>query len=66
VTCEQDGALSVTARNGTGGEITTTLTAKGNGVDVDVTTHDVDLGGALVNRSTPQPQQPWGWGSQNY
>ena len=27
----------------------TTLTARGNGVDVDVTAHDVDLGGALVN-----------------
>ncbi|HEV3091787.1 MAG TPA: hypothetical protein VGX91_10170 [Candidatus Cybelea sp.] len=55
VKCNQDGSLLVTARNGTGGEISTTLSAKGNGVDVDVTAHDVDLGGALVNGSQMQP-----------
>jgi hypothetical protein len=66
VTCDQSGALCVTARNGQGGEITTTLTAKGTGVDVDVTAHDVDLGGALVNRSAPHQPQPWPWGFQNY
>jgi hypothetical protein len=48
VTCEQNGALRVTAENGRGGSITTTLSAQGRGVDVDVTAHDVDLGGALV------------------
>jgi len=49
VTCEQNGSLSVTAQNDSGGRITTTLSARGKGVDVDVTAHDVDLGGALVN-----------------
>ncbi len=49
VTYEQDGALVVTAQNGQGGRIATTLSARENGVDVDITAHDVDLGGALVN-----------------
>lgn len=49
VTCEQNGSLSITAQNGSGGRITTTLSAHGKGVDVDVTAHDVDLGGVLVN-----------------
>lgn len=49
VTYAQNGALTVNAQNGTGGQITTTLTSKGNGVDVEVDAHDVDLGGALVN-----------------
>jgi len=51
VTCEQNGALCITAQNGSGGQITTTLTARGNGVDVDVEARDVDLGGTLVNGS---------------
>jgi len=48
VTREQDGALRVTAENGQGGRLTTTLSAQGRGVNVDVTAHDVDLGGTLV------------------
>jgi hypothetical protein len=55
VKCEQDGALRVTAQNARGGEISTTLSARGKGVDVDVTAHDVDLGGALVNGGEAQP-----------
>jgi hypothetical protein len=55
VTCEQNGTLRVTAQNGSGGQITTTLTAKNNGVDVGVTAHDVDLGGALVNGPGSNP-----------
>jgi hypothetical protein len=61
VTCEQNGSLSITAENGSGGRITTTLSAQGKGVDVDVTAHDVDLGGALVNgyeRHLHQREQP--------
>jgi hypothetical protein len=49
VTCEENGSLRVTAQNGDGGRIETTLTPDGKGVNVDVTAHDVDLGGALVN-----------------
>jgi hypothetical protein len=49
VKCEQDGALRVTAQNARGGQISTTLSARGHGVDVDVTADDVDLGGTLVN-----------------
>ncbi len=49
VTYGENGSLRVTAQNGSGGRIESTLTARGKGVNVDVTAHDVDLGGALVN-----------------
>ena len=49
VTCEQNGSLRITAENGSGGRITTTLSAQGRGVDLDVSAQNVDLGGALVN-----------------
>lgn len=49
VTYEQNGSLEVTAQNGAGGRIATTLSPQGQGVNVDVTAHDVDLGGTLVN-----------------
>ncbi len=58
VTCEENGSLRVTAENGNGGRIETTLTAQGKGVNVDVTAHDVDLGGRLVDgyeRRAPGP-----------
>jgi hypothetical protein len=55
VKCEQDGALRVTAQNARGGRISTTLSAHGKGVDVDVTAHDADLGGTLVNGGEGQP-----------
>ncbi len=60
VTYEQNGALRVSAQNGNGGRIETTLTPQEKGVNVDVSAHDVDLGGALVNgyeqrRPTPTP-----------
>ncbi|MGC2634262.1 MAG: hypothetical protein WA215_08620 [Candidatus Cybelea sp.] len=55
VKCEQDGALRVTAQNAQGGQISTTLSARNNGVDVDATAHDVELGGALVNGYEGQP-----------
>lgn len=63
VTYEQNGSLRVAAQNGNGGHIETTLTPEGRGVNVDVTAHDVDLGGSLVNgweerREGHQPQ-PW-------
>lgn len=49
VTYEQNGSLRVDAQNGSGGRIDTTLSPQGKGVNVDVTAHDVDLGGALVD-----------------
>jgi hypothetical protein len=55
VGCGQNGSLCVTAQNGAGGQISTTLTAAGRGVNVDVTAHDVNLGGALVNGDEGQP-----------
>jgi hypothetical protein len=64
VSCEQNGSLRVTAENGRGGQIMTTLTAHDKGVDVNVTAHDVDLAGALVNGNEGQPSPgpfpgPW-------
>ena len=55
VTCGQDGSLCVDVRNDRGGQISTTLGASGNGVNVDVNAHDVDLGGALVRDERLQP-----------
>jgi hypothetical protein len=63
VTYEQNGSLRVCAQNGNGGRIETTLTAEGKGVNVDVTAHDVDLGGSLVNgweeRRGERSPEPW-------
>lgn len=49
VTYEENGSLRIGAQNGFGGNIETTLTPEGKGVNVDVTAHDVDLGGTLVH-----------------
>lgn len=49
VTYQRNGSLQVCAQNGNGGRIDTTLTPQGEGVNVDVTAHAVDLGGALVS-----------------
>lgn len=49
VTREENGSLQVLARNCDGGSIETTLSANGHGVNVDVSAHNVDLGGTLVN-----------------
>jgi hypothetical protein len=63
VTYEQNGSLRVSAQNGSGGRIETTLTAQGRGVNVDVTAHDVDLGGSLINgweeRREGREPGPW-------
>ena len=55
VACDPNGSLRVTVQNGAGGQITTTLTARGRGVNVDVSAHNVDLGGALVNGGVATP-----------
>lgn len=59
VVVNANGSLCITARNDEGGSIATTLTARGNGVDVDVSAHDVELGGTLVNGENPQPGRFW-------
>jgi hypothetical protein len=55
VTCNGNGSVSVLAQNQYGGSIQTTLTAQGQGVNVETNAENVDLGGALVagNRQSP-------------
>lgn len=70
VTRNQNGSLTVNASNGYGGQITTTLTAQGQGVNVDVSANNVELGGYLVNGngqngSQPGPVSGGGTGSLN-
>jgi len=48
VTCNGNGSLSVYAQNQYGGSIQTTLTAQGQGVNVETHAQNVDLGGTLV------------------
>ncbi len=59
ITANQNGSLQITTQNGNGGQITTTMTQNGQGVDVNVCANNVDLGGAMVNGSSgcsqPQP-----------
>lgn len=55
VTCKQNGTLSVNSRNAMGGQISTTLSTKNGGVDVDVSAQNVDLGGALVRGQSVSP-----------
>jgi hypothetical protein len=81
VTYQQNGSLRVTAQNGSGGRIETTLSPEGKGVNVDVSAHDIDLGGALVNgyehhepvgvpgpipQPYPIPEPVGGWGQPDY
>ena len=61
----QNGSLSITCRNESGGQITTTMSSNGPGVDVNVGATDVDLGGAMTNSgassstsSQPPPGRP--------
>ncbi len=54
VTCNANGSLTVVAQNGNGGQITTTLTHSGQGVNVNVSAQNVDLGGTLVNGNQMQ------------
>jgi hypothetical protein len=55
VTRNQNGSLTVLAQNGYGGQISTTLTASGHGVNVDANASNVDLGGALVAGAQQPP-----------
>ena len=58
VTLGTDGSVQMTANNGLGGSITTTLRTNGNGVDVTCAASNVDLGGALANGPAGTVQQP--------
>lgn len=58
-TRNQDGSITVTSQNERGGQITTTLRQNGQGIDVNATANNVDLGGDLVTgQSAPPPQFP--------
>ena len=61
VTRNQNGALTITNTTPSGGNITTTLSENGHGVDANITATNVNLAGTLVNGTTaatppPQPQ----------
>jgi hypothetical protein len=45
------GSLTIASVSPSGGQITTTMSQNGSGVDVNVTASNVDLGGVLVNGS---------------
>ena len=67
VTYEQNGTLRVTALDQNGGRIETALNPEQRGVNVDVTAHDVDLGGSLVRgyeRRQYTPTPPIGTGPE--
>ncbi len=53
-----DGSLQITCNNGGGGNIITTMTSNGSGVNVNTTANNVDLGGALVNGPNGQSPPP--------
>ena len=55
-----DGSLQVNIDDGNGGNISTTLSRNGTGVDVRATAQNIDLGGDLVNGATQNPPQPIG------
>jgi|GEM_PF-1094785 len=55
-----DGSLSVNVDDGNGGDIATTLSRNGQGVDVRANAQNVDLGGDLVAGATQNPPQPIG------
>jgi hypothetical protein len=55
VTCNQHGSLQITTQGENGGQITTTMTQNGQGIDVNVCANNVDLGGAMVNGSGERP-----------
>jgi hypothetical protein len=48
----QNGSLEITCTNNSGGQIVTTMSENGAGVNVDTTATDVDLGGSLTAGNT--------------
>lgn len=56
LTRDTNGKVQLIANNGMGGQIATSLSENGAGVDVNVQANNVDLGGALAtNQSIPSP-----------
>jgi hypothetical protein len=51
VTLNADNSLTITDTNHQGGTLTTTLSNNGNGIDVNASGSNVDLGGYLVNKT---------------
>ena len=51
VSANQDGSLSVSASNGSGGTIATTLRSTGAGVDVTTHAHEIGLGGDAITHA---------------
>ncbi|HEY0613243.1 MAG TPA: hypothetical protein VGC96_01325 [Candidatus Elarobacter sp.] len=58
VSANQDGSLTVNARNRGGGTIATTLRSTGGGVDVTTHARDLNLGGDVVAHDALSPQAP--------
>jgi hypothetical protein len=67
VTENQDGSLAVSASNGRGGSITTSMRGTGSGVDVTVTGNHIGIGGDVVahdagsswEQPAPDRHAPW-------
>jgi hypothetical protein len=57
VTRNQNGSLQITCQNQSGGEIVTTMSENGQGVNVNAAATNVDLGGTLVNNAPTAPPQ---------
>jgi len=55
VTANQDGSLTVNARDAHGGTIATTLRGTGGGVDVTTHAHELALGGDAIAHGAPKP-----------
>jgi len=58
VDVNQDGSLNVSASDGRGGTIATTLRSTGAGVDVTAHAHDLALGGDAIEHGVPQAHNP--------
>ncbi len=62
VTLNADSSLRISAQNGSGGSLVTTLTANGGGVDVENTATNAELGGYLVTHNDDTAHAP-GYGA---
>jgi hypothetical protein len=58
VTENQDGSLAVSASNGRGGSITTSMRGTGSGVDVTVTANNIGIGGDVVGHDAGSGWEP--------
>jgi hypothetical protein len=58
VRANQDGSLTVSATNASGGSIATTLRNSGQGVDVESHAREIALGGDAISHGAQKPYQP--------